>query len=268
MGAQYQPLYRVRGAFTAYAAPLHYNQFGYNLGGPFYIPGKFNTNKSKVFFYWGEEWIKYHFTESGSTVPSNGLLLVPSTKMRQGDFSELLDTNNPFVTRTIKDPNDATKTIKIPVYIKDPQSTMASQCGTVLSPGPPVVFNTNGCFPGNVIPPDRLSPNGIGILNAWPVPTFTNFSDFIGRNGNWFASKLHTFDQRKDTAAVDVNLTEKQRLRFRTMNYAYLEYQPLDGNTDRTPKFFNRPNKTGSLNHVWTINPRMAHPNCENIQLL
>src|SRR5438445_5134872 len=43
------------------------------------------------------------------------------------------------------------------------------------------------------------------------------------------------------------------------MNYAYLEYQPLDGNTDRTPKFFNRPNKTGSLNHTWTLNPRMVN---------
>jgi len=61
------------------------------------------------------------------------------------------------------------------------------------------------------------------------------------------------FDQRKDTAAVDVNVTEKHRLRFRATNYTYLEYQPLDGNTDRTPKFFDRPNKTGSLDYVWTI---------------
>src|SRR6059058_446054 len=37
---------------TQFAAPLHYNQFGFNVGGPFFIPGKFNTNKSKVFFYW------------------------------------------------------------------------------------------------------------------------------------------------------------------------------------------------------------------------
>src|SRR6266702_3728677 len=85
--------------FTAYAAPLHYNQFGYNLGGPFYIPGKFNTNKSKVFFYWGGEWIKYHFLESGSSPGTAGLLTVPTLNMRQGDFSELLDPNNPFVTR-------------------------------------------------------------------------------------------------------------------------------------------------------------------------
>src|SRR5712691_2227463 len=61
-------------ALTAFVAPMKYNQFGYNLGVPFYIPGKFNTNKKKVFFNWGEEWVKYHFLESGSSVPSNGLL--------------------------------------------------------------------------------------------------------------------------------------------------------------------------------------------------
>src|SRR6266850_2458872 len=236
---------------TAFTAPVHYNQFGYNIGGPFYIPNHFNTNKTKVFWYWGQEWLKYNFVESGSTLPSAGLLLVPSAKMRAGDFSELLDPNNPYVTRTIKDPSDPTKTIKTPVYIKDPQSASASQCGTVSSPGPPVVFNPNGCFPGNIIPPTRMSPNGVGILNAWPAP---NLTSFIG-GGNWFAAKRHTFDQRKDTAAVDVNVTEKHRLRFRATNYAYLEYQPLDGNTDRTPKFFNRPNKTGSLDYVWTISP-------------
>src|SRR5215471_7972992 len=53
---------------TGSAAPLHYNQFGYNIGGPIYVPEKFNADKSKLFFYWGQEWLKYHFLESGSTV--------------------------------------------------------------------------------------------------------------------------------------------------------------------------------------------------------
>jgi predicted heme/steroid binding protein len=246
---------------TAYVAPMKYNQFGYNLGGPFYIPGKFNTNKKKVFFYWGEEWVKYHFLDSGSSVGSAGLLSVPTLKMRAGDFSELLDPNNPFINRKNSAGN------KIPVYVADPASLASSQCGKETPPGSGII-STNGCIQDlsratssnpqgfNIIPVNRLSPNGIGILNAWPVP---NLTSFIGGNGNWFAAKLHTFDQRKDTAGVDVNLTEKQRLRFHAMNYAYLEYQPLDGNTDRTPKFFNRPNKTGSLNHTWTLNPRMVN---------
>src|SRR5437667_4814540 len=94
---------------TAFTAPIHYNQFGYNIGGPIYIPGKFNTNKSKVFFYWGQEWVKYHFVESGSSLGGAGLLLVPSVKMRQGDFSELLDPNNPYSHKVqpIKDPQSS-----------------------------------------------------------------------------------------------------------------------------------------------------------------
>src|SRR5881296_3227709 len=131
---------------TGTAAPLHYNQFGYNIGGPVYIPSKFNTDKSKLFFYWGQEWVKYRFLESGSTVGNAGLLSVPTTKMRQGDFSELLDPNNPFITRSDSAGN------RIPVFVRDPQSPSASQCGQVLSPGN---YNTNGCFPGNIIPPDR-----------------------------------------------------------------------------------------------------------------
>jgi predicted heme/steroid binding protein len=251
-------------ARLAYVAPMKYNQFGYNLGGPFYIPGKFNTDKKKVFFYWGEEWVKYHFLESGSSPGSAGLLTVPTLKMRAGDFSELLDPNNPFVSRKNSAGN------KIPVYVADPASPASSQCGKEIPAGSGII-STSGCMQDlsqatpsnpqgfNIIPVNRLSPNGVGILNAWPIPTQLTPATFIGVNGNWFAAKLHTFDQRKDTAGVDVNLTEKQRLRFHAMNYAYLEYQPLDGNTDRTPKFFNRPNKTGSLNHTWTLNPRMVN---------
>ncbi len=219
---------------TSSAAPVHYNQFGYNIGGPIYIPGKFNTSKNKIFFYLGQEWLKYHFVESGSSVPSAGLLLVPSTKMREGDFSELLNPNPYYsATKIIKDPSTGAQFVAS-ANPADPNFS-------------PACTSAAGC--PNVIPVNRLSPDGIGILNMWPVP-----NTLVG-GGNWFAAKLHTFDQRKDTGAVDVNVSDKQRLRFRLSNYTYLEYQPLDGNTDRTPKFFNRPNKTGSLNYVWTISP-------------
>jgi hypothetical protein len=222
---------------TSSAAPVHYNQFGYNIGGPIYIPGKFNTSKSKVFFYLGQEWLKYNFVESGSTVGSAGLLTVPTLKMRQGDFSELLSSPNPYYStaKIIKDPNTGVQFV-----------ASANPADPNYSPACPAA--TGSC--PNVIPVNRLNPDGIGILNMWPVP-----NTLLGGNGNWFGAKLHTFDQRKDTGAVDVNVTDKQRLRFRLTNYTYLEYQPLDGNTDRTPKFFNRPNKTGSLNYVWTISP-------------
>src|SRR5438128_3313216 len=79
---------------TGITAPIHYNQFGYNIGGPFYIPNHFNTSKNKVFWYWGEEWVRYIFTDTNS-------LTVPTVLMRQGNFSELLDPSNIFYHKTV-----------------------------------------------------------------------------------------------------------------------------------------------------------------------
>ncbi|HXX24680.1 MAG TPA: TonB-dependent receptor [Terriglobia bacterium] len=61
--------------------PLKWNIFGYTLGGPFYIPGHYNTDKHKTFFFWSEEWARYR---TGTVISGN----VPSMRMRQGDFSE------------------------------------------------------------------------------------------------------------------------------------------------------------------------------------
>ncbi len=111
-------------------------------------------------------------------------------------------------------------------------------------------------FPNNVIPQSQLSPNGLGILKAWPVP---NEAIPINGNQNWYFSAKHPQNQRKDTLAADFNLTDRQRLQFRRMNYTFFEYQPLDGGTNETPKYFNRPNQTNSLNHIWTVSPNKVN---------
>ena len=62
-------------------SPLKWNDFGYTLGGPFYIPGHYNTSKSKTFFFWSEDWRRYR---EGQTVGAG----VPTLLQRQGNFSE------------------------------------------------------------------------------------------------------------------------------------------------------------------------------------
>ena len=205
-------------ATTGITAPIHYNQFGYNIGGPLYIPNHFNTDKTKVFWYWGEEWVRNIFTDSNS-------LTVPTLKMRTGDFSELLNSNNFFYGKAVQ--------------LADPKTGLP--------------------FPGNIIPApgttttgSTATPNGLGILNAYPLP---NLTTPINGNKNWFFSAQHPQYQRKDTVAVDVNLTEKQRLRLRRVYFTFWEYQPLDGGTNETPKYFDRPNQTNSIDHVWAISP-------------
>ena len=32
------------------------NDFGYTVGGPIYIPGTFNADKKKLFFFWSQEY--------------------------------------------------------------------------------------------------------------------------------------------------------------------------------------------------------------------
>jgi hypothetical protein len=198
------------------ASPQRYNQFGYNIGGPFYIPGKFNNDKNKYFFYFGQEWVRYRFTDTANWT-------VPTFKMRTGDFSELLTTNPPNILGKV-------------VQLKDP--------GTGLP------------IPGNIIPPGLLSQNGLGILKAYPKPDLTTF---INGTNNYYVTALHPQNQRKDTLAVDINVTNTQRMQFRRNNYAFFEYQPLDGTPTETPKFFNRPNQTNSLDYVWTISPHLVN---------
>src|SRR6185436_19474700 len=72
-------------------SPHPYNAYGFTVGGPIFIPGKFNTNKSKVFFYWGEEWQRDRTVEEQTGI-------VPTAAMRAGDFSALLPG------RVIRDP--------------------------------------------------------------------------------------------------------------------------------------------------------------------
>ena len=62
--------------------PLKWNDFGYTLGGPVYIPGHYNTDKTKTFFYWSEDWRRYRV---GQVVGPTG---VPSALERTGDFSQ------------------------------------------------------------------------------------------------------------------------------------------------------------------------------------
>ncbi|MBM3740583.1 MAG: TonB-dependent receptor [Acidobacteria bacterium] len=81
--------------------PNKFNQFGWNFNGPVYIPGKWNTNKSKLFFYGGMEWVKRRSA-------SSGFRTVPTDRMKGGDFSELLSPSI-FVngTRTLRDPQSS-----------------------------------------------------------------------------------------------------------------------------------------------------------------
>src|SRR5437763_6542734 len=167
---------------------LRYNNFGFNLSGPVYLPrfgegGKrYQGFKNRAFFFWNEEWRR----ERRGLVPPLSFL-VPTAAERIGDFSG-------FVTQRDGNGN--------PVL---PHRVGAGPCTT---PGPNPT--DPGCFPGNRIPADLLSPAGLAILKFFPLP---NASLSGGRN--LVLSPVEPVNTRQDTFRGDFNITRKMTVMAR-----------------------------------------------------
>ena len=204
--------------------PFRYNQFGYNFSGPIAFGG-FNKERNKLFFLWGQEWVRERRAVNRS-------LVVPTARMRTGDFGELLGPNQFY---------------SAPRFIRDPQKTGACDATSQVA-----------CFPGNVIPVGRQSQSGMGLLRALPNP----IPGFSGPGGvNWFAERPFTVDQRKDTLSLDYYPSENHQIRWRMQLYHFLEFNPFPFGSDPglTPRIFDRPNQTATLAWVWTISPTLIN---------
>ncbi len=74
--------FNARNFFAPDVPTYRKNDFGYTVGGPVFIPGLYNKNKDKTFFFWSEEWRK-------DVLPSTFYQQVPSTQERQGNFNDV-----------------------------------------------------------------------------------------------------------------------------------------------------------------------------------
>jgi hypothetical protein len=207
---------------TRFAPPFRYNNFGFAVGGPVWIPGVHWTDplRQKLFWFVNEEWIRYRFTDTQTQA-------VPTVLMRQGNFSELLSPNPWYKgVTTIYDPTTCPK-------------VGAASCVP---------------YPNNVIP-SGLSPNGLAILNAYPAPT----PGYLSGTQNWIGQAAHPINQRKEIINVDFLLSANHRFEFRRQHATYFEYQPFDQGSGLTGKYFNRPNQTNVLAWTWTISPTLIN---------
>jgi hypothetical protein len=111
--------------------PFKWNQYGFTLGGPVWIPKVFN-GKDKLFFM-----ANYESFRQRRQV--QGLYDLPSAAMRTGNFSELL----------------AGGTI-----IYDPSTRVVDPDGRI----------TASPFPNNIIPSNRFDPFAVKLLEFYPAP--------------------------------------------------------------------------------------------------
>ncbi|MCL2660509.1 MAG: Plug and carboxypeptidase regulatory-like domain-containing protein, partial [Acidobacteriaceae bacterium] len=73
-------------------AAYHYNFFGYTLGGPVFVPNKFNANKDKLFFFWYNEFQQMVIPHGVKTVT------LPTDEERHGNFSNSVNSSGNPVT--------------------------------------------------------------------------------------------------------------------------------------------------------------------------
>jgi hypothetical protein len=207
-------------------SPFRYNQFGYSLSGPVILPGlDFNKDRNKLFWLWGQEWVRARRTDNTTT-------RVATLKMRQGDFSELAVplANNP---------------LRVERYLRDPRLT-----GNCNATDQTACFRDGGIV--NKIPANRLSPNGLGFLRAQPEP-IPGF--FTSTGQNFFQDRPAETDQRKDTVSIDYYPNEKHAIKFRLALYNFIDTSAFRAGTDRAPQIIDRPNQTTSINWTWTVSP-------------
>ena len=84
-------------------APDHYNNFGFTLGGPIFIPRVYNVEKKKTFFFWSEEWRKI-------TSPSSNNVAAPTAAELNGSFYAAAEPTAPAGCITGWTPNPNTQT--------------------------------------------------------------------------------------------------------------------------------------------------------------
>lgn len=154
-----------------------YNQQGFNVGGPVYIPKVFEKMREKLFFFYSQEWQEQLVPQAARQSR------VPTALEVAGDFSQTKD-------------NDGN-----PIFIKDPSS-----------PNPCSASNTLGCFLGNKIPTNQLNPNGVAILKLFnkfentPLGGQQNASRW-----NHNSQQSVSYPRREKSIRVDYNLTDNHR---------------------------------------------------------
>ncbi|MGQ9633141.1 MAG: carboxypeptidase regulatory-like domain-containing protein [Bryobacteraceae bacterium] len=178
---------------------LREKDFGFTIGGPIGKPGGAN----KLFFFYSHEIDPRSGTVTGGSVVTYRF---PTALERAGDFSQSRDNNGNLYP-----------------YIKDP-----------LSPNPCSASNTSGCFKdGGVlgrIPPDRLYPLGLKILNLFPMPNL----DTPGLNYNYRAElPVQNIRSQAPITKIDYQPWDKLRGSFRLS----LWEQPNNIQTGTLPGF-------------------------------
>ncbi len=176
---------------------LRLNIFGGTIGGPVWIPGVYNRNKDKTYFFVGEEWRRFIQGANPSTqntVP-NADFPTAGQNLTYVPFGGDLNNGQP-ITKTC--PNGASGPGLICVPATSDPAKLALYASNGLTAGAP--------FPNNTIPAGLLDSNALLFMGTGAIPHPNTGSE------QYIASPKQPTYVREDVVRIDQLFTDKLHL--------------------------------------------------------
>ena len=216
-------------------AKLNYNIYGFNLGGPLYIPGVYNTDKKKSFFFWNEEWRK---------------LIQGNPPNLQNDLPAA-DFPTAGQNLTYVSPGWAKSpiTLDVPV-VGDPAfaAKLASACPTCVQGKP---------FPGGVVPSALFDANALAYFKSGIIPKPNASNDqFLGQ------ASL-PINVRDDVVRGDHRFNDKYQILMHYMHDSVSQSFPAPmvgwstGSWPTITSTLNNPSNSAAIKLTATLSPNL-----------
>jgi hypothetical protein len=191
------------------------NDLGFTIGGPVFIPNVYNTNKSKTFIFWSEE---FRYERSPTDQQPDFDRGVPSLAERQGDFSDVCPA---FVSPFLFNPAQ---------FPDCPSAGLSS-----LNFGYRLMFPNNNIAQPNAF--GTLDPNAIALLSTNLIPLPNSSTGCNSSIGSCYVSVIsEPTHWREELINLDHNFTSKFQGSFHYIHDAWNtvvpvpEWQRLPGN--------------------------------------
>lgn len=206
-----------------------FNTIGYNIGGPVYWPGRFNSDKNKLFFFFSQE--IWPSKSPGTTQ----YFMMPTALEKQGDFSQSVDKQG-----------DAVK-------LTDPKN--CSPTGDQACLLDPTHLN-----------PAYINPNMQALLNILPTGNATPLGTAPGGGlYNYVVQAPVDRPVDQQLLRLDSNVTEKLHIFFRGMRMTNTTKGPTNSpglNAKMQwgiPFFYDTPSRNAAIGITYTASPTLVN---------
>jgi hypothetical protein len=207
----------------------HHNDYGFTIGGPFFIPKAYNTDRRKTFFFWSEEWRKI-------TTPGNDSFPVATPAELSGSIADTVVPNggsNTYVPYMPSGPNGLTGACA-PVHNA---TTHSSQI-------PASCYSSNSSvYLTNIFSNPAYAANAGGNLD-FAYSQMNNLHEDIVRVDHYFNDKVHFYARGMND---DMPVNEPEGL-WAGSNYPGLVNTAVDS-----------PGKNVVGNLTWSISPKIVN---------